>query len=64
MNAFDSRVMAVRPHPDQAKVAENIRNLLADSQVIAEAKGKESRMLSLRCIPQLHGAAGKLWKML
>lgn len=60
MNAFDPRVMAVRPHPDQAKVAENIRNLLADSQVIAEAQGKRVQdALSLRCIPQLHGAARK-----
>lgn len=60
MNAFDPRVMAVRPHPDQAKVAENVRNLLADSQIIAAARGKRVQdALSLRCIPQLHGAARK-----
>lgn len=60
MNAFDPRVMAVRPHPDQAKAAENVRNLLADSQVIAAARGKRVQdALSLRCIPQLHGAARK-----
>lgn len=60
MNAFDPRVMAVRPHEDQGKTAENVRNLLADSQVIAAAKGTRVQdALSLRCIPQLHGAAKK-----
>ncbi len=60
MNAFDARVMAVRPHPEQKKTAENIRNLLEDSQVIAAAKGSHVQdALSLRCIPQLHGAVKK-----
>lgn len=60
MNAFDPRVMAVRPHPDQKKTAENVRNLLAGSQVIEAAKGSHVQdALSLRCIPQLHGAVKK-----
>lgn len=60
MNAFDDRVMQVRPHPDQKKVAENIRNLLKDSGIIEKYKGsKVQDALSLRCMPQLHGAARK-----
>lgn len=58
---FDPRVSVVRPHPTQKKVADNLRKILADSQVIAEAKGSHLQdALSLRCIPQLHGAAKKL----
>lgn len=60
MDAFDPRVMAVRPHPEQGKTAENVRNLLAGSQVIEAARGSRVQdALSLRCIPQLHGAARK-----
>lgn len=60
MNAFDERVMSVRPHLDQGKTAENVRNFLADSAVIKKAAGSRVQdALSLRCIPQLHGAAKK-----
>ncbi len=60
MNAFDERVMSVRPHPHQGQVAANIRTLLKDSQIIENSKGtKVQDALSLRCIPQLHGASRK-----
>ena len=60
MAAFDPRVMEVRPHPDQANTAENVRTILADSQVIANAQElRVQDALSLRCIPQLHGAVKK-----
>lgn len=60
MNAFDSRVMSVRPHKDQANTAENVRNILADSEVIKHFEGSKIQdALSLRCIPQLHGAVKK-----
>lgn len=60
MNAFDKRVMKVRPHCEQSKVAENIRNILKDSKVIKKYKGsKVQDALSLRCMPQLHGASRK-----
>ena len=59
--AFDPRVMAVRRHQHQQDTAENVRRILADSQVIEEAKGSRLQdALSLRCIPQLHGAAKNL----
>ena len=34
MNAFDERVMQVRPHREQGNTAENVRKILKDSQVI------------------------------
>ncbi len=60
MRAFDERVMSVRPHEDQGKTAANVRKILADSELIAHYQGtKIQDALSLRCIPQLHGAAKK-----
>lgn len=63
MNAFDDRVMRVRPHTEQRKTAENVRKILKDSGVIKKYKGnKVQDALSLRCIPQLHGASKKTLK--
>jgi len=60
IRAFDERVMRVRPHEDQADAAENVRRLLADSEVIDSFKNARVQdALSLRCIPQLHGAGAK-----
>lgn len=60
MRAFDERVMSVRPHREQAATASNVRRILADSQVLAHYEGERLQdALSLRCIPQLHGAAKK-----
>ena len=60
MNAFDERVMKVRPHGEQAKVAENIRKILKNSKVIKKYQGSRVQdALSLRCMPQLHGASRK-----
>lgn len=60
MRAFDERVMSVRAHPDQAITAENVRRLLHDSGVLKHYEGSRLQdALSLRCIPQLHGAARK-----
>ena len=58
---FDPRVSQVRPHPTQRDTADNLRRILEGSQVIEEAKGSHLQdALSLRCIPQLHGAAKNL----
>lgn len=60
MNAFDERVMHVRPHVHQKNTASNIRRILKDSGVIAHYEGTRLQdALSLRCVPQLHGAAKK-----
>lgn len=61
LSAFGEKVMSVRPHPDQNKVATNLRTILGDSKWL---QTNEPRMLqdalSIRCIPQLHGAARKI----
>ena len=63
MNAFDERVMSVRPHSEQGKTAENVRKILNGSGIIEKYKGSRVQdALSLRCIPQLHGAAKKTLK--
>lgn len=60
MRAFDPRVMSVRPHINQKNTAENLRNVLKDSEVIKKYEGSKLQdALSLRCIPQLHGAVKK-----
>ena len=56
--AFDHKIHAIRPHPGQVQTAENMCNLLKDSQIIAEADhGRVQDAYSLRCIPQVHGAS-------
>jgi len=60
--AFDKRIHAVRPHPEQASVAKNFRTLLAGSKIAESHKdcGKVQDPYSFRCIPQVHGAARRL----
>ena len=60
--AFDDRVMRVRPHPEQSQTAANIRHLLQDSDfALQKHPTKLQDALSLRCIPQLHGAVKKIF---
>jgi histidine ammonia-lyase len=58
---FASDLQALRPHPGQADAAANLRALLADSAVMASHRGPECTRVqdaySLRCSPQVHGAA-------
>lgn len=61
--AFDDRLMRIRPHEEQSNTAENVRNLLGDSEIAKHFKNYRLQdALSLRCIPQLHGAAKKTLK--
>jgi len=53
--AFDSRLHAVRPFPGQIAVAENVRRLTADSEIMARHPGKVQDGYSLRCTPQVLG---------
>jgi histidine ammonia-lyase len=57
--AFDPRIHAARPHPGQAASAANLRRLLAGSAIRESHRdcGKVQDAYSLRCIPQVHGAA-------
>ncbi|MBB6217303.1 histidine ammonia-lyase [Anaerosolibacter carboniphilus] len=61
--AFDDRLMVVRPHEDQGNTAYNVRNILKDSQIAKHHEDYRLQdALSIRCIPQLHGAAKKTLK--
>ena len=57
--AFDKRIHDARPQRGQSKAAGNLRRLLADSGIErAHADcGRVQDAYSLRCMPQVHGAA-------
>jgi histidine ammonia-lyase len=58
---FADDLQALRPHPGQAVSAANLRALLTGSGVMASHRGPECTRVqdaySLRCAPQVHGAA-------
>jgi histidine ammonia-lyase len=58
---FASELQALRPHPGQAVSAANLTALLAESGVVASHRGPDCNRVqdaySLRCSPQVHGAA-------
>lgn len=58
---FAAPLQALRPHPGQAASAANLERLLADSGVVASHRGPDCNRVqdaySLRCAPQVHGAA-------
>src|SRR5215469_6643382 len=59
--AFAADLQALRPHPGQGDSAANLRALLAGSPVVASHRGPADPRVqdaySLRCSPQVHGAA-------
>jgi histidine ammonia-lyase len=56
--AFDAEIIALKPHPGMQRVGDNVRALLAGSEVIAASLGIRTQdALSIRSIPQVHGAA-------
>lgn len=56
--AFDERIQRARGFDDQLRVAANLRNMMADSDIVLSHKdcGKVQDAYSSRCIPQVHGA--------
>jgi histidine ammonia-lyase len=56
---FDERIQAIRPHRGQAAVAENVRRLLVNSEILESHRhcGKVQDPYCLRCVPQVHGAS-------
>ncbi len=57
---FDPRVQALRPHPGQAATASNVRKLLRGSRIVPSHRHSDHKVqdpYSLRCVPQVHGAA-------
>ncbi|CAM3925161.1 histidine ammonia-lyase [Flavobacterium cucumis] len=54
---FTDLIHLVRPHKGQVQTAERMRNLLEDSEIIAQPKVHVQDPYSFRCIPQVHGAS-------
>ncbi len=58
---FAPELQAIRPHPGQAASAANLAAILRDSGVVASHRGPDCNRVqdaySLRCSPQVHGAA-------
>ena len=57
---FQPRIHEVRPHPGQIASADNVRRLLAGSEIVASHKHDFEHAVqdaySLRCAPQVHGS--------
>jgi len=54
---FDDLIHAARPHKGQRHTAQRMRELLAGSELIKQAKEHVQDPYSFRCIPQVHGAS-------
>ncbi|MFJ4651837.1 histidine ammonia-lyase [Nocardia sp. NPDC088792] len=58
---FAADLQQLRPHPGQAAAAANMRAALAGSEIVASHRGEDCPRVqdaySLRCAPQVHGAA-------
>ncbi|PGY06798.1 histidine ammonia-lyase [Bacillus sp. AFS031507] len=63
IKAFDPRLHSVKKHEEQGITARNLVRILSGSEIVE--KYKDYRLqdaLSLRCIPQVHGAVKKVLK--
>jgi histidine ammonia-lyase len=59
-SAFDPLIAATRPHPGEAKTARNLLKIMGRESKISKSHencGKVQDAYSLRCMPQVHGAA-------
>ncbi len=64
-DAFDEAIQRVRPQPGQGTSAERLRALLADSEIRESHREGDPRVqdaYSLRCMPQVHGAARQAFR--
>ena len=59
LTPFDYRIHDIRPHTGQKQVADNVRKLLSESEILESHRhcGKVQDPYCLRCIPQVHGAS-------
>jgi histidine ammonia-lyase len=63
LRAFDPAAMAVRLSPGVHEVAGNLNRMLAGSEILAAAAGRRTQdPLSLRAVPQVHGAVRDAWR--
>lgn len=60
---FDERLHGLRPYKGNGLVAQRLRLLLADSEIMESHMdcGRVQDPYSLRCIPQVHGATRTAW---
>ncbi|NTY41595.1 histidine ammonia-lyase [Burkholderia diffusa] len=57
IRGFDARLHALRPHPGQVETAAKLCVILKQSEILERNKAHRLQdALSLRCIPQVHGA--------
>lgn len=60
VNAFDTRLVGLKRHNEQVRTAETLLKILQGSEIAEKYRGYRLQdALSLRCIPQVHGAAKK-----
>lgn len=57
LEPFSPQLHAVRPHAGQIETAQQIRTLLADSEIAHRTKVQVQDPYAFRCIPQVHGAS-------
>ncbi len=56
--AFDHKIHEIRSHPGQIETAANLRELLKESEILANPSSvRVQDAYSLRCMPQVHGAS-------
>jgi histidine ammonia-lyase len=55
--AFEEWISAAKPHPGQVRAAAHFRRLLQGSLIVGEQRSKLRDALSIRCLPQVQGAA-------
>lgn len=61
--AFDERVLALKSSPDVSATGQRLRAMLHGSAWLAENQGVRTQdALSLRSIPQIHGACRAQWR--
>ncbi|MBV7504226.1 histidine ammonia-lyase [Bacillus sp. sid0103] len=63
IKAFDPRLHSLKKHKEQGKTALNLLRILSDSEIAQHYKDYRLQdALSLRCIPQVHGAVKRVLK--
>jgi histidine ammonia-lyase len=63
VKCFDAELHSLRPYSGSVYVAQRMRNLLKDSEIVSSHKNchRVQDPYSLRCIPQVHGASRNAW---
>ncbi len=59
--AYDARLHALRPYKGQIAAAAALRQLFADSEIMADKSGKVQDGYSMRCTPQVIGPTIDAW---